>query len=640
MGSLARASLIAIFIASLICLSLAAETCYNPSISWTSKNRRLNVNGSPFNLKGASWFGFETSNNVVHGLWSRDYKALLSFLSSNGFNAIRLPLYLDLVTNDATPNGISFSGINSDLNGLSSLQVLDKIIKAAGDQGILIMLDMHSFGAGTFASDGLWYNSGHNEAAMIAGWTKLANRYKSYWNVFAADLKNEPHDSTWNTGNSATDWNTAATRIGNAILSVAPNWLIFVEGTGNSPPCAQNCFWGEDLIGVRTAPITLSGADQLVYSPHTYGPSVYNQPYFSDGSFPNNMPAIWNDHWGFIPALTGKAVVIGEWGGPMTGTTQVWLNALVSYLKSNQMTDQFFWCLNPNSGDTGGLLLDDWSSPSQAKLDLLKNLVSSPTTFRYDAAQGKVCVGGVAALNTTTPATTTAAPTTAAPTTAAPTTTTTKPPTTTAAPTTTTTKPPTTTSSTTTTKPPTTTSTTTTTKPPTTTQATTTTKPPTTSLPTTLPPTTPATTSSSSYTIFGDSLNSAWTSSWSWQATVSNAASVGVSSSTAMKVVLAPYGGLQLGASTAGIAWQGKYTKLQFSIKSVGTNVNNIDVYWNNNTGKKLTVAATTADYRTFSPYLAIDMNAPTTLGNPGGLVFFNNGPQQVTLYLDNILLV
>jgi len=628
MGSLARASLIAMLLASFICLAFQAETCYNSTLSWSSKNKRLNVNGVPFNLKGASWFGFETSNNVVHGLWSRDYKALLSFLSSNGFNAIRVPLYLDLVTNDATPNSINFGGMNTDLNGLSSLQVLDKIIKAAGDQGILVMLDMHSFTAGTFASDGLWYNGNHDEATMIAGWTKLANRYKNYWNVFAADLKNEPHHATWGTGNSATDWNTAATRIGNAVLSVAPHWLIFVEGTGNSPPCAQNCFWGEDLIGVRNDPITLSRSDQLVYSPHAYGPSVYNQPYFSASNFPNNMPDIWNDHWGFIPATTGKAVVIGEWGGLMTGATQVWLNAFVSYLKANQMTDQFFWCLNPNSGDTGGLLLDDWVTPSQAKLDLLKNLVSSPATFRYDTPTGKVCVNtGSSTPATTSPTTTTAAPTTT--TTKPPTT---QPPTTTAAPTTTTTKPPTTTSTTTTTAPPTTTtSQTTTTKPPTTT---------TTTPPTTLPTTTPATTSSSSYSIYNDSLNSAWTSSWSWQATVSNVASVGVSSSTAMKVVLAPYGGLQLGASTAGISWQGKYSKLQFSIKSVGTSINNLDVYWNSNTGKKITVAATIADYRTFSPYLVADLNAPGLLGNPGGLVFFNNGPQQVTFYLDRIILV
>uniref|UniRef100_UPI001EF7FFD0 fibronectin type III domain-containing protein n=1 Tax=Cohnella mopanensis TaxID=2911966 RepID=UPI001EF7FFD0 len=41
------------------------------------------------------------------------------------------------------------------------------------------------------------------------------------------------------------------------------------------------------------------------------------------------------------------------------------------------------WCLNPNSGDTGGLLLDDWATwnaPKQAMLDrLIKPLVVNPT---------------------------------------------------------------------------------------------------------------------------------------------------------------------------------------------------------------------------------------------------------------------
>ena len=31
-----------------------------------------------------------------------------------------------------------------------------------------------------------------------------------------------------------------------------------------------------------------------------------------------------------------------------------------------------FWALNPNSGDTGGLLKDDWVSVNQAKYNLLK----------------------------------------------------------------------------------------------------------------------------------------------------------------------------------------------------------------------------------------------------------------------------
>ena len=131
----------------------------------------------------------------------------------------------------------------------------------------------------------------------------------------------------------------------------------------------------------------LRNPSKLVYSPHVYGPSVYGQPYFSVGNFPANMPAIWDTHFGFVPSTTGavspptthahrthrphapharvltvasgaagSAVVIGEWGGHYTGSNQVWLEAMGNYLLSKGMTDQFFWCLNPNSGDTGGLL--------------------------------------------------------------------------------------------------------------------------------------------------------------------------------------------------------------------------------------------------------------------------------------------
>eukprot|EP01037_Dinobryon_pediforme_P044289 gene44289-55962_t len=30
-----------------------------------------------------------------------------------------------------------------------------------------------------------------------------------------------------------------------------------------------------------------------------------------------------------------------------------------------------FWCLNPNSGDTGGILLNDWQSVDTHKLSFL-----------------------------------------------------------------------------------------------------------------------------------------------------------------------------------------------------------------------------------------------------------------------------
>ena len=31
-----------------------------------------------------------------------------------------------------------------------------------------------------------------------------------------------------------------------------------------------------------------------------------------------------------------------------------------------------FWCWNPDSGDTGGILQDDWMTVNQNKLDIIK----------------------------------------------------------------------------------------------------------------------------------------------------------------------------------------------------------------------------------------------------------------------------
>jgi endoglucanase len=308
-------------------------------------------------LKGASWFGYETSNNVFHGLWARDYHDLLMFLKSNGFNAIRVPFYLDLVLNDAQPNSINFYEMNADLVGLTSLQVLDKIIAAAADMGLLIMLDLHSFRAGSFEEDGLWYDATHPEALVIKGWDILMRRYVNQWNVVAFDLKNEPFSTTWG-GPATTDWSAAVVRIANHILS-SPNgtrMLVFVEGTASSPPCAQNCFWGENLQGPLVSPITISNQKKLVFSPHCYGPSVAYQPYFADPTFPANMPEIWDDHWGTVNTKTGQAVVLGEWGGQLANPDGTWLNAFVTYLLARDLTSQFFWCLNPDSGDTGNPL--------------------------------------------------------------------------------------------------------------------------------------------------------------------------------------------------------------------------------------------------------------------------------------------
>ena len=67
---------------------------------------------------------------------------------------------------------------------------MDVLIAEFGKKGILVLLDLHSFRPDSSSSDGYWYSSTYNEATVIQMWTKLIQRYKNTWNVFAIDVKN------------------------------------------------------------------------------------------------------------------------------------------------------------------------------------------------------------------------------------------------------------------------------------------------------------------------------------------------------------------------------------------------------------------------------------------------------------------
>ena len=113
------------------------------------------------------------------------------------------------------------------------------------------------------------------------------------------------------------------------------------------------------------------------------------------------MPNIWNLHFGFVEGKTGRAMVIGEWGGHYTGKDKTWQNALADYMIENclqvesfvpfatsQRTlsqDNFYWCLNPNSGDTGGLLKDDWITINTAKAALIARIQPNPSQLSKNA---------------------------------------------------------------------------------------------------------------------------------------------------------------------------------------------------------------------------------------------------------------
>lgn len=353
-----------------------------PGFLSTSGNQIIDANGNPVQISGVNWFGMESTTGAPHGLWTRSYTDMIDQMAAEGFNTIRLPYASEALHSTAAPNGIDFSK-NPDLQGLTSLQIMDAVIEYAGQQGMRVILDHHRSGFGTGTSgNGLWYDGQYTEDAWVADWQMLAERYADDPTVIGMDLHNEPHNGTWG-GGGATDWARAAERAGDAVLAVNPDLLIFVEGVGTYQ--GQSYWWGGNLMGVADRPIALAVPDRVVYSPHDYPNSVYAQPWFSGANFGAALPAKFRQMWGYIYEEGIAPVYIGEFGTNLTDPKDVvWFEAITSYisgdLNNNGTVDipagtedisWTFWSWNPNSGDTGGILADDWLTVNENKMAYL-----------------------------------------------------------------------------------------------------------------------------------------------------------------------------------------------------------------------------------------------------------------------------
>jgi len=371
---------------------------------FVAKDHDITLLGEKIYLKGINWFGAETEKFAPHGLWNcKTVDFFLDILADAGFNALRYPTARDTVLANPVVEE-QCNGVNTWMDGATALDAMDYIFQKAADRGILIMLDMHRYDYASWPDDGLYGGFGdaaEGEATMVQAWEILARRFKDQWNVVLADLANEPHGCTWAAGAEATDFDAFAARLGDKIHAIAPHWLIVVEGVGSSPGCPfqtspYNHWWGGNIECADTHPVELALPNRLVYSPHNYGPGVFEQPYFA-GLTTNfsAMADVWDSHYGSLPAKDPAfpPILPGEFGANSDKDPReiAWLAAYSDYLADKVdegIPGNFFWCLNPNSGDTGGLLLDDWETIDSVKLPLLDAIIpraptsatSSPTT--------------------------------------------------------------------------------------------------------------------------------------------------------------------------------------------------------------------------------------------------------------------
>lgn len=334
---------------------------------------RIWADDAPIALHGLNWAGLDTGDRAPHGLWTgRGLGAFLADVRAFGFTAVRLSITPEVVH----PGRPIADWAVAEGYGPTGDAMLHQTLAAALEAGLWVVLGFNSYDSVLYGGDAprpYAADGSYTADDWIADLGAMARLARDWPHVVGIDLFNEPYGLSWR------EWSGLAARAGQRVLAENPRLVVLVQGVGeeDTDTGGYGAFWGSNLTETARRPIDrrLIPADKLVYSPHVYGPDVYRMPYFDDPDFPNNMPAVWDRHFGHLAG--DHAVCPGEFGGHYrAGTDDVlWQDAFIGYMKRRGMADcWFYWQLAPTSRDTGGILGEDWATPDPRKLALLARL--------------------------------------------------------------------------------------------------------------------------------------------------------------------------------------------------------------------------------------------------------------------------
>ncbi|AMX04259.1 hypothetical protein A3224_13335 [Microbulbifer thermotolerans] len=366
----------------------------------------------------------------------RTIQQTMSEITAMGINVVRLPVAPQTLDPNDPQGKAPYLKNHESVRVPNARQALEEFIVAADQNNIEVMLDVHScsnyvgWRAGRFDArppyvdaDRENYDYPREDSSCAAtgnpdSVTRIQPYDKEAWlntlrelagmdqalgvdNIIGIDIFNEPWDYTWE------EWKTHIEDAYAAIDSVNPNLLLFVQGvsaTANNQDGTPETFvevphgdeftvpnWGENLFEAGDNPPDIP-KERLVYSPHTYGPSVYVQKMFMDPAQPECadlegdaagdadcnivinpeiLRSSWEEHFGYLRDL-GYAVVVGEFGGNLDWPNKAalrdqnrwdhiqpgivdgqWQEAFVNYMAEKNIQG-CYWSINPESGDTGG----------------------------------------------------------------------------------------------------------------------------------------------------------------------------------------------------------------------------------------------------------------------------------------------
>ncbi|PHH75262.1 hypothetical protein CDD80_2508 [Ophiocordyceps camponoti-rufipedis] len=325
--------------------------------------------GRRFKLSSVNWYGASDELFVVGGLEVQHRDVIAQTILRLGFNSVRLPYSDELVMKNPVIESRLVSA-NPDLAGKRALDVLEAAVTALTEAGIAVIVNNHittaTWCCGIDPCDSGWANDhlgllcrvAQTEEQWIHHWEKLMARFVDNPRVIGADLRNEVR-GLWGTM-PWSRWASAAERCGNRLLSMRPDWLIFVEGTESA----------NDVSGARDRPIRLDVADRLVYSAHVYAWSGWGswQGRFAQRDY-DSFAETMRRNWAYLVDGDVAPVWVGELGAPnnpTNGDAHYWKN-LWRFLKDVD-ADFGYWAINPrkpkdNGSESYSIVADDWVTP-------------------------------------------------------------------------------------------------------------------------------------------------------------------------------------------------------------------------------------------------------------------------------------
>ena len=346
-----------------ICLiSFTSATLIDPkNLPLSTKGATIvDKKGNEVRLACVNWYGAHMERYAANGLDLTDINEISEGIADKGFNCVRLVFSLEQFYKNPVVED-SVLAANPSLKGKKSMEVFDATVKALVNAGVMVILNNHISDAmwccGETDGNGLWHNKNYSAKQWEDALVKLTTQYKDEPMVIGNDLRNEIRDDSvegltpdWGSGNVATDWKMAATKAGNAVLKVDPTQLIIIEGLN----------YANDMMMIKTDPITLDTANKLVYSFHYYSwqPDVARMDSYE------NLRDDLDKNIGFIIQEGQKYTAplwLGEFG---TADNSNYWKYLIQYLGERPQISWAYWAYNgyqhtPEDNESFGILNND-----------------------------------------------------------------------------------------------------------------------------------------------------------------------------------------------------------------------------------------------------------------------------------------